>query len=343
MRRFPKTYLVLLLAALLGDSVEPRTRVLARSADDPALAQMPSSQESSNQGAQKAALKPASSSAPDIPFDTADASAEQILLTLANQSRRQAGAPPLTLDPGLAQAARIHAQAMLDAQQLSHQFNGEPSLPQRLATRTNLQLDQEGENVALDYDAEHGHEHLMQSPPHRANLLNSGFNVVGLGVVHGGDRLYIVEDFGHALPSYSVDEVKSRIAAIVSQVRKQAHQPELQRLDQPSPGLQSLDLQAQNRPALNQAALHQQPSNQIATDEAACSMAQADKLGTAAVRKLAECSTVLSYTSLHPETLPGGADRAIAGRNLQNFSIGVCYARTATYPTGVYWVVLLLN
>jgi uncharacterized protein YkwD len=349
MRRFPKIFLVFLLGALLGESVRPRTRVLAGSGDDSGIGQaspgqISSSPASPDQSARKSSVKTAAATA----VDTADASSEQTLLTLANQSRRQAGAPPLTLDPGLAQAARMHARAMIDAQQLSHQFNGEPSLPERLAAMTNLQLDQEGENVAFDYDAEHVHEHLMQSPPHRANLLNPVFNVVGLGVLRSGERLYIVEDFGHALPSYSVDEVKDRIAAVVGQVRRQAHQPELRRLDLQgsdlkSLDLKSLDLQAQNRPALSQAVLHQQPSNQAATDEAACSMAEADKLGTAAVSKLAERSTVISYTSLHPETLPSGAERAIAGRNLQNFSIAVCYARTATYPTGVYWVVLSLN
>jgi uncharacterized protein YkwD len=350
MRRFPRIFLIFLFAVLLGESVQPGTRVLAGSGDGPMVGQASSSPAS--RSAQKATLKPAAATAPNIGFDAADASAEQTLLTLANESRQQAGAPPLTLDPGLAQAARIHAKLMVDAQQLSHQFDGEPSLLQRLAATTTLQLDQEGENVAFDNDAEHGHEHLMLSPPHRANLLNPAFNVVGLGVLRSGERLYIVEDFGHALPSYSVDEVKNRIAAVVSQARQQAHQPELQRLDVQRGNVQRADLhsldphsgdaQSPNRPAVNPAELKQQ-SNQVAIDEAACSMAQADKLGTPAVRKLAEHSTVISYTSLDPETLPNGADRAIAGPNLRNFSIGVCYARTTTYPTGVYWVVLSLN
>jgi uncharacterized protein YkwD len=264
------------------------------------------------QPAQKATLKTASATTPDIPFDY-ESQDEQQLLALANEARKQAGAPPLTLNSGLSQAARIHAQAMLEAQQLSHQFAGELTLPQRLAATTALQLDQEGENVALDYDAEHGHEHLMLSPPHRANLLNPAFNVVGLGVVRSGDRLYIVQDFGHALPTYSADEVKNRIAGAVNQVRGRAGLSDLSRRD-----------------LLN-------------ADEAACSMAQADKLGTTAVRKLAEQATVLTYTSLHPETLPDGSVHAISSRNLRSFSVGACYSRTETYPTGVYWIVVSLE
>jgi len=301
----------LLLAFLLGTgaaTVQPASRLMASSAPGHAM----------GQSQQHATLQPAAATSPDIPlndlpFKDADHQAEQQLLALANQSRKQAGAPPLTLDSGLSQAARIHAQAMLEAHQLSHQFSGEPSLPKRLAATTNLQLDQEGENVALDYDAEHGHEHLMLSPPHRANLLNSSYNVVGLGVLRAGDRLYIVQDFGHSLPKYSPNEVKERVAAKVNQTRRQAGERELKRVDL------------------------------MGADEAACSMAQADKLATSAVHKLAEHFTLLTYTSLNPEALPNGTAKVLAGRDRHSFSVGACYARTDTYPTGVYWVVLSLD
>jgi uncharacterized protein YkwD len=294
------------LAFLLGTgavSVQPSARVMAISWEEPGAAD----------NTQNAALKPASAAVADIPFDDFDLQAEQLLLDLANQSRAKAGAPALTMDAGLSRAARVHAQAMFEARQISHQFDGEPSLPQRLAAATRLQLDQEGENVALDYDAEHGHQHLMLSAPHRANLLNPAYNVIGMGVVRSGDRLYIVQDFGHALPNYSPAEFETRIAATVTQVRHQANQPDLARRDLPT------------------------------ADDAACSMAQSDKLGTSPVHQLAQRYTVLSYTSLYPETLPTNAAHVLSGRNLRSFSVGACFARTATYPTGVYWVVLSLD
>lgn len=294
-----------MLAFLLGTgvaTVHPAIRLMASASGPSAAAQ----------NAQKATLKTTSATAPDVRFDC-EPQTEQRLLALANEARHRAGAPPLTLDAGLSEAARIHAQAMLEAGQLSHQFPGESTLPQRLAATTNLQLDQAGENVALDYDAEQGHEHLMLSPPHRANLLNPVFNVVGLGVVRSGDRLYIVQDFGHALPTYSAEEIKARISASVNRLRQRSGQPELPRSD-----------------LLN-------------ADAAACSMAQADKLGTAPVRKLAEKATVLTYTSLRPETLPSGTAHAVLSRNVHSLSVGVCYSRTETYPTGVYWIVLSLD
>ena len=91
---------------------------------------------------------------PTFPFDRLRISDRSTSFSRWPTSRAsQAGAPPLPLDAGLSEAARIHALAMLEARQLSHQFAGEPSLPARLAATTDLQLDQEGENVALDYDA----------------------------------------------------------------------------------------------------------------------------------------------------------------------------------------------
>jgi uncharacterized protein YkwD len=296
-------FVIAIVLMTAADSMRPATRLLASSEDDGAA----------TRPAHSATLKPAAASSPDIPFIDFDSQAEQVLLQLANQARAEVGAPRLTIDAGLSHAARVHAEAMFAARQLSHQFDGELSLVQRLGNATRTTLDQEGENVALDYDAASGHQHLMLSPPHRANLLNPTYNVIGLGVIRSGDRLYIVQDFGHALPSYSAAELKDRIASAVAHERHQARQPDLAHSDLPN------------------------------ADDAACSMAQADKLGTSPVHQLAQRYTVLTYTSLHPETLPAEAGHALSSHNLRSFSIGTCYARTATYPTGVYWVVLSLD
>jgi len=302
----PRTSRVVIVLLLLMGAlwVRPASRLMA------------SSQGNGGAGegsGQRATLKAVAAAAPDIPFSVYDSQAEAMLLNLANQARAKAGLGSLTLDAGLCQAARAHAQQMVSAHQLSHQFDGELPLSQRLADTTNTLLDQEGENVALDFDAASGHQHLMLSPPHRANLLNASYNVIGLGVIRSGDRLYIVQDFGRALPNYSSAEVKERIAATVAQARHRARLTDLASRDLPT------------------------------MDDAACSMAEADKLGTSPIHQLAQRYTVLTYTSLHPETLPANAERTLASRNLRGFAVGTCYARTQTYPTGAYWVVLALE
>src|SRR3984893_2331158 len=152
MLRFPKIIMPLLL--VMGAApVRPSARWMTASEG---------STDGADKAAQHATLRPGAAAAADVPFRNVDSDVEQQLLELANQSRAQAAAPPLTLDAGLSRAARAHAQAMVAAGQLSHQFLGEPSLPQRLATTSNLLLERAGENVALDYTAAHAQQHLMQ-------------------------------------------------------------------------------------------------------------------------------------------------------------------------------------
>jgi uncharacterized protein YkwD len=129
-----------------------------------------------------------------------DSAAEQELLDLANQRRREAGAPPLRMDASLSNAARAHARLMVERQELSHQFDSEPLLMPRLL-ETGLRLDRVGENVAYNASVEKAFEALMQSPPHRRNLLDPSYNSAGFAAFWSNQRLYVVQDFAHQLPS----------------------------------------------------------------------------------------------------------------------------------------------
>ena len=268
--------------------------------------------------AEQAKIKPASSRAADRPTISEgqhspffDQQAEQQLLELANQARAKAGVPPLQFDAGLIQAARAHAEEMAQQQQLSHQFDGEPSLPRRLSAASPLHLDHAGENVALDRTAGGAHEHLMLSPPHRENLLDASYNIAGFGVIRAGDRLYVVQDFGHSVVAYSADQAEETIFRAINRARADGHLPALERQSDPT--------------------LHQ----------ATCSMAKEDKLSTHAMHDLARRSAVVSYTNMHPETLPAGATRFVQDRRMTRVSVGACFAESATYPGGGYWVGLL--
>jgi uncharacterized protein YkwD len=137
-------------------------------------------------------------SARPSPTPSEDAAAEQQLLELANQSRREAGAPPLRMDATLSNAARAHARLMVERQQLSHQFDGEPRLMPRLL-ETGLHLDRVGENVAFNASAEKAFEAIMQSPLHRRNLLDPTYNSAGFAAFWSNGRLYVVQDFAHKM------------------------------------------------------------------------------------------------------------------------------------------------
>jgi uncharacterized protein YkwD len=130
------------------------------------------------------------------PTSLEDLVAEKQLFELANERRGEAGAPPLHMDANLTNAARAHARLMVERQQLSHQFEGEPSLMPRLLD-TGLRLDRVGENVAYNASPEKAFEALMQSPPHRRNLLDPNFNSAGFAAFWTNGRLYVVQDFAH--------------------------------------------------------------------------------------------------------------------------------------------------
>jgi uncharacterized protein YkwD len=238
-----------------------------------------------------------------------DAEAERELFNLANQARAQAGLALLQMDDGLTQAARAHAVAMAAKQQLSHQFASELSLAERLAANCTLHLDRAGENVSVAGSVEQGHQGLMHSPPHRENLLNPGYNVAGFGVVRAGNSLYVAQDFAHSLPAYSPRQAGGLVSGSIARLRRENNLPQLQWMDSD------------------------------AAESAACSMARSDSLKTVSSRG----SYIVRYTTAQPEILPDAAAKAIEDRALHNFSVGTCYARTSSYPNGVYWVTLVLQ
>lgn len=255
----------------------------------------------------QAAEQPATASAQSQPSPYYDAEAERRLLQMANHERAKAGLPPLQADDGLTQAARAHATAMATQQKLSHQLSGEPDLTHRLAANTKAHLDRSGENVAFAPSVDQAQDGLMHSPPHRANLLDSGYNVAGFSVVRSGSLLYVTQDFGHSLPSYTDEEAEVLVSRGVERMRDQTRLPRLERVD----------------------------GKEAAST--ACVMAESDSLSSASPK----AREILRYTTSQPQILPENASRAIRSRSVRSFGVGSCYARTPSYPTGVYWVAIL--
>jgi uncharacterized protein YkwD len=237
-----------------------------------------------------------------------DADAESEFLRLANAARAQAGLGALQMDAGMTKAARAHTAAMVRQRELSHQFPGEPALMQRLMANSSLHLDRAGENVGYSNSVAEGHDGLMHSPPHRENLLDPDYNVAGIGAMWSGPAVYVTEDFGRSLPAYSAADAEKAIAASIAHTRHDAVMTALRRIDN------------------------------AAAASTACAMAKADSIDVPLPRD----HTILRYTTMRPENLPNNATRVISDPQLQGFAVGVCYARTPTYPSGVYWVTLIL-
>ncbi len=107
---------------------------------------------------------------------------EAQLFALLNDARRAQGRPPLERDEAIAQVARAHSRDMVE-----HGFVGHTSPTtgsaadrvQRAGLRSGLVL----ENIGRGYSAAELHRGLLESPGHRANLVNPDVTHVGLGVV----------------------------------------------------------------------------------------------------------------------------------------------------------------
>ena len=123
--------------------------------------------------------------------------AERDLFAAVNQARRAQGLPALRWDESLAAAARQHAAVMANHGTAQHAFAGEPSLSAR-AKQAGAHFSWLSENVTQGPTAEFIHGQFMNSPNHRANVLDRDMDSIGVGVVERGRQLFAVEDFSQA-------------------------------------------------------------------------------------------------------------------------------------------------
>jgi uncharacterized protein YkwD len=117
------------------------------------------------------------------------------LVADVNTIRSRQGLPAVTVDGLLSRAALLHARDMARRRFFGHFTPDGASLPDRLAA-VGFRWQVAAENIALDEDEKHANAALLDSPSHRANILDPrvrkiGVAALGVGV---GAALY-VEDF----------------------------------------------------------------------------------------------------------------------------------------------------
>jgi uncharacterized protein YkwD len=122
------------------------------------------------------------------------------LLAMVNGARHGEGLAPLRNDERLGRIARAHAEAMRATRRLAH--DAADGSPGDRVQNAGIAARAVGENVARAADATHAHRTLWQSPSHRSNLLDPGFDSCGMGVASDEDgTLWVCELFANlALP-----------------------------------------------------------------------------------------------------------------------------------------------
>lgn len=119
---------------------------------------------------------------------------EQQMQGLVNQERAAGGAGQLSGDASLVKLARLKAQDMIDNRYFDHNSPTYGS-PFDMMKRFGISYSFAGENLAMAPSAASAHRALMESPGHRANILNRNFDRVGIGIVVSGSYRYCVQMF----------------------------------------------------------------------------------------------------------------------------------------------------
>ena len=112
---------------------------------------------------------------------------EQQVFELVNQERQNAGLGALTMDSKLVQVARAKAQDMHDKNYFDHQSPTYGS-PFDMMKTFGVSFQSAGENIAKGQTSpEQVMSQWMNSPGHRANILNGGFTHIGVGYASTGE------------------------------------------------------------------------------------------------------------------------------------------------------------
>lgn len=222
---------------------------------------------------------------------------EQQLLFLLNHERQQQGLQPLELDQRLTNAARKHSQEMAQRGVLSHQFGDEATLRDRLAA-TSVPFDAVAENVAQSSSAQDAHTEFMHSAGHRANILDTKYNSVGIAVAAGHNALYFTEDFAHRVPQLPVNELQRTLLGNMNAIRAKHMLPPLGNV---------------NISMLNH--------------EACRAEVNARSLSKA----FSSAGWVVVFTASEASDLPDDIRRVVSNREARSVAIGACYPQGESY------------
>jgi len=229
---------------------------------------------------------------------------EQQLFDLVNREREKAGLGKLVWNDHLAAAALEHSRLLARHQELSHQFNGEATLQQRVGA-TGLRFNSVAENVAAAQTVDVTHKGLMDSPGHRANILHQDYNALGISIVERDHELFVTQDFAHTLVSYSEKQFQDAMVAGFKQARR-------------ARGLPAVDIMID--PRLRKSACAQDMNT--------------DKM----IRNMPGAASLLVFSLVEP-ALPDDLRRLASDRTVERMNIGVCLQTGGKDGFSKFWVV----
>lgn len=145
---------------------------------------------------------------------------ERQMLSLINEERTAAGLDPVKLETNLNASSEDHSSWMLRTDSFSHTGQGGSSATERMrdasfdfsgswASGENIAWQSERGAAGLEDDVVDLHDSLMNSPGHRANILNPNFEYVGIGIERGDfkgwDGVMVTQNFARTGGSVDLD------------------------------------------------------------------------------------------------------------------------------------------
>lgn len=130
--------------------------------------------------------------------------ASSVLIDLTNESRIKNGEEPLRKNEKLEKAATLKGNDMVSRSYFAHE-SPDGITPWHWFDLAGYSFLYAGENLAINFhDSSDVEEAWLNSPKHRANILNGAFREIGIAVVPGMyntyETLYVVQLFG--TPAY---------------------------------------------------------------------------------------------------------------------------------------------
>jgi len=125
------------------------------------------------------------------------------LENFANETRQSLGLQPLTENSKLDEAAQLKAENMVQDNYFAH------TSPQGLSPwywflQAGYNYKYAGENLAIGFfDSQEVYQAWLNSPEHKANILNPNYKEFGTAVVNGfgqNNTIVVVQEFGSQLP-----------------------------------------------------------------------------------------------------------------------------------------------
>jgi uncharacterized protein YkwD len=173
---------------LIGLAAVGLIAVLANSGDDDKAS-------ASNSGSSSGSNSGSGSTTPSTSSGTTLSAQEQQALTLLNNDRAKNGLKALNANSKLTSVAESHAKDMISRGYFAHN-TPEGKTPFQRMKEAGITYSTAGENLAINSSVAAAETAFMNSSGHRANILNSSYTDVGIGVVQNSSgQLYVVQEF----------------------------------------------------------------------------------------------------------------------------------------------------